>query len=210
MPIGDAASTTSDRRVSTPAPVTPAPVTPPPGPAALPAPLPVAPTPTEAEYAAAGAWNRQCTVAGQLGLFWAALPRCALTRLTRAGVTLTLLLALLVLSPRLATTAWAHGQATFAAWQRAAIPSVTAPATPTPVAAATADCGTLRVTAARVRLRQAPGLRSAIVRKLARDEVVTLLCDAPQRSDGYVWQRVQGRSDSAPGWVAQPYLSPVP
>jgi hypothetical protein len=203
MPTGDAASTTSDPRISTPAPVTPAPV-----PAALPASLPIARAPTDAEYAAAAARNRQCTVAGQLGLFWAALPRRALTRLTFAGVTLTLLVALLISVPRLATSAWAHGAATLAAWQRPAPPSATTPTSPAASAVAT-HCGALQVTAARVHLRQAPGLQSAIVRKLARGEVVDALCVAPQTSDGYVWRHVQGRGDQTPGWVAQTYLRPV-
>jgi hypothetical protein len=64
------------------------------------------------------------------------------------------------------------------------------------------DCGSSRVSAAGIRLRRAPSLASQTLRTLRWFEHVTLLCDPPVKADGYVWQRVIGARDAAPGWMA--------
>jgi hypothetical protein len=76
-------------------------------------------------------------------------------------------------------------------------PAEAAPQAPT--------CPTVRVTAARLNLRAEPGLQGQIVRKLQRDERLTVLNCAGHELDGYTWWQVVG-DDGHAGWVATQWL----
>jgi hypothetical protein len=71
-------------------------------------------------------------------------------------------------------------------------------------------CGTGRITANGVQLRGTPGLKGMPLRKLGRNERVTVLCDARVNGDGYTWQRVIGAHDAQPGWMAATWLARLP
>jgi hypothetical protein len=93
-------------------------------------------------------------------------------------------------------------------WRQAttAASPVVAPSPTAATAPGAHDCGSGRVSVAGVRLRRAPSLTGQTVRVLARFERVTLLCDRQVEADGYVWQRVIGARDAAPGWMAVNWL----
>jgi hypothetical protein len=45
-----------------------------------------------------------------------------------------------------------------------------------------------------------------VLRQLQQGDVVYLLCDAPEQTDGYSWQHVQTHADAQTGWIATEYL----
>lgn len=67
-------------------------------------------------------------------------------------------------------------------------------------------CGQAVAKGQRVNVRVGPGTAYEVLYKLAAGEQVYLLCDATERGNGYVWQRVIRDSDVLPGWVATRYL----
>jgi hypothetical protein len=87
---------------------------------------------------------------------------------------------------------------------------------PTPAATPAPDwlrahgCGSGRISAASMQLRRAPGVKGVPLRKLGRNEHVTVLCDARVNADGYTWQRVISAHDPEPGWMAVTWLERLP
>ncbi len=97
--------------------------------------------------------------------------------------------------------------------QATAIPTSvpTLPPMPSPVpgvAAAAGTCGQATVSGvAGLALRAAPGARSQVLGARPQGTTVDVLCEAPVKADGIIWQHV--RSGDAEGWMSAQFLKPL-
>lgn len=70
-------------------------------------------------------------------------------------------------------------------------------------------CPPARVTADGVNLRAGPGLQAAVLRKLRRDEALSVLDCGGLEQDGFTWWEVAG-ADGTRGWAATRWLESPP